>query len=50
MTRRGTLAAIGILSASILLSFEGGPSTLTAGLLVTGACVAWGFDNRFTAL
>ncbi|MBL8968412.1 MAG: DMT family transporter [Spirochaetaceae bacterium] len=50
MTKRGALAAIGILAASVLLSFEGGTATLRAGLLVAGACVAWGFDNHFTAL
>ena len=50
MTRRGALAAVGILVASVLLSFEGGTSTMMAGLLVAGACVAWGFDNHFTAL
>ncbi|MEW6548636.1 MAG: DMT family transporter [Spirochaetota bacterium] len=50
MTKRGALAAVGKLAASTLLSIEGGTSTLTAGLLVAGACVAWGFDNHFTAL
>lgn len=50
MTKRGALAAVGILAASVLLSIEGGTSTLMAGLLVAGACVAWGFDNHFTAL
>ena len=50
MTKRSALAAIGILAASVLLSIEGGTSTVAAGLLVAGACVAWGFDNHFTAL
>jgi drug/metabolite transporter (DMT)-like permease len=50
MTKRSALAALGILSASVILSMEGGSSTMAAGLLVAGACVAWGFDNHFTAL
>lgn len=50
MTKRSALAAIGILAASVLLSIEGGTTTIAAGLLVAGACVAWGFDNHFTAL
>lgn len=50
MGRRSALAAIGILAASILLSLEGGKTAFSAGFLVAGACVAWGFDNHFTAL
>lgn len=50
MTRRSGLAALGILGASILLSLEGGVSTIAAGLFVAGACFSWGFDNHFTAL
>lgn len=50
MTKRSAFAAIGILAGSVLLSIEGGTSTAAAGLLVAGACIAWGFDNHFTAL
>lgn len=50
MTPRSALAALGILLASALLSFEGGSAGLRGGLLVAGACLAWGFDNHVTAL
>ena len=38
------------LAAGALISLNGGVPGLTAGLLVVGACVAWGLDNHFTAL
>ncbi len=44
------LAAIGTVIASVLLSITGGTSGIFAGLLVLGACIAWGFDNHFTSL
>ncbi|MBP7095834.1 MAG: DMT family transporter [Spirochaetia bacterium] len=50
MTRRSALAAAGVLAASILLSLGGGQSGPLGGLLVAAACLAWGFDNHFTAL
>lgn len=50
MTKRGTVAATGILCASILLSLDGSPVSLSGGLLVAGACLCWGLDNHFTAL
>ncbi len=50
MTRASAVAAIGILGASVLLSFEGGSVSIAGGLLVAAACVSWGFDNHFTAL
>lgn len=50
MTRASALAAIGILAASLILSFEGGSAGLEGGLFVAAACLAWGFDNHFTAL
>ncbi|HOX17240.1 MAG TPA: DMT family transporter [Spirochaetales bacterium] len=50
MTRRSSLAAAGVLAASALLSLGGGQSGPLGGLLVAAACLAWGFDNHFTAL
>ncbi len=50
MTRTSAGATAGILGASILLSFEGGQASVGGGLLVGAACLAWGFDNHFTAL
>lgn len=50
MTRRGAAAAAGILAASLLLSFDGTRTSVSGGLLVAAACLAWGFDNHFTAL
>jgi drug/metabolite transporter (DMT)-like permease len=38
------------LAAGLMLSIEGGLPGLRAGFLVAAACVAWGFDNHFTAL
>ena len=38
------------LGAGVLLSFGGGFPGLWAGLLVAGACTAWGVDNHLTAL
>lgn len=49
-TRASAAAAIGILSAAVLLSWEGGSTSIAGGLLVTAACLAWGFDNHFSAL
>ncbi len=49
----GTLGWLGIasgLAAGVLLCFGGGLPGLSAGLLVAGACVAWGLDNHLTAL
>jgi drug/metabolite transporter (DMT)-like permease len=50
MTRASSAAAFGIFAASILLSIEGGSTSVSGGLLVAAACVSWGFDNHFTAL
>jgi drug/metabolite transporter (DMT)-like permease len=49
-TRASALAAIGILAAAALLSWEGGSTSIVGGLLVAVACLAWGFDNHFSAL
>jgi len=50
MTKASAGATLGILLAAVLLSFEGGTTSLVGGLLVAGACFAWGFDNHFTAM
>lgn len=50
MSPQSALATLGIIAASVLLSFEGGETSLYGGLLVAAACVCWGFDNHFTAL
>ncbi len=49
----GRLGWVGIasgLGAGVMLSFGGGPPGLWAGILVLGACTAWGLDNHLTAL
>ncbi len=38
------------LCAGALLSLDGGPPGPWAGILVLGACAAWGLDNHLTAL
>jgi len=50
MTRASAGATLGILGASVLLTIEGGRAGALGGLLVGAACLAWGFDNHFTAL
>ncbi len=44
------VANLGVLTAGVLLSLEGGAPGLLGGLLVAAAALAWGFDNHFTAL
>ena len=44
------LAGLGMLSASVLLTFSEGTAGLFAGSLVLLACVCWGLDNHHTAL
>ena len=44
------VANLGVLTAGVLLSLEGGTPGLLGGLLVATAALAWGFDNHFTAL
>jgi len=46
----GWYGVIGIVAASIILSFGQSASGIWAGLLVLGACICWGLDNHFTAL
>ncbi len=49
----GLLGWLGIaigLAAGVLLCLGGGLPGLSAGLLVAGACAAWGLDNHLTAL
>ncbi len=48
--RNGWLGAGGILLSALLLSWGEGAAGWEAGLLVAGACVAWGLDNHLTAL
>lgn len=50
MTLRSAMTALGILGASIVLSLDGGATSIAGGLLVAAACVAWGLDNSVTAL
>ncbi|HAW85941.1 MAG TPA: EamA family transporter, partial [Spirochaetaceae bacterium] len=50
MTRASAGATAGILAASVLLSFDGGRTSLAGGALIAAACLAWGFDNHCTAL
>jgi drug/metabolite transporter (DMT)-like permease len=44
------VANIGVVAAGILLSYDAGWSGWVGLLCVTGAAVAWGLDNNFTAL
>jgi len=48
--KRGWLGVAGVVAAGAVLSGRGGEPGLRAGLLVTGACLCWGFDNNLTAL
>lgn len=48
--RNGWVGAGGILLSALLLSWGEGAAGWLAGLLVAGACVAWGLDNHLTAL
>lgn len=50
MTRTSALTALGIVSASVLLSFDGGATSIGGGLFVAGACLAWGMDNNLSSL
>jgi drug/metabolite transporter (DMT)-like permease len=50
LSKKGWLASLGILGASILLAFEGGVSGFKAGGLIALACICWGIDNHLTAL
>jgi drug/metabolite transporter (DMT)-like permease len=50
LSKTSALAALGTLSAAILLSCSEGIAGLYAGLLVLAACFCWGLDNHFTAL
>ena len=44
------LAGLGMLTASILLTFSEGTTGLLAGSLLLLACICWGLDNHHTAL
>jgi drug/metabolite transporter (DMT)-like permease len=50
MTRTSALTALGIVSASVLLSFDGGATNIVGGLFVAAACLAWGMDNNLSSL
>jgi len=49
MDRRILIGALSILAGAIILSWQGGPSGFGwGGLLIAGACLAWGIDNNLT--
>jgi drug/metabolite transporter (DMT)-like permease len=48
--RWGWVGMVGVLVASILLSFGEGTSGIRSGLLILLACLCWGFDNNVTSL
>jgi drug/metabolite transporter (DMT)-like permease len=48
--RAGWVGIAAGLGAGIVVSQSGGLPGLWAGMLVLGACIAWGFDNHLTAL
>jgi len=43
-------AALLVVAAGVLLAFPFDAGSVSAALLVGGACVCWGLDNNFTAL
>ncbi len=50
ITRYGWLAVMGMVLAAFGLSVTGAQAGVIAGLLVSLACLFWGFDNHLTAL
>ncbi len=47
--RRLLLGAAAILAGALVLSWQGGPAGFDlGGLLIAGACLAWGIDNNLT--
>jgi drug/metabolite transporter (DMT)-like permease len=48
--RAGAAGVAFAIGAGTLLSFAGGPPAWSSGLLVVGACIAWGFDNQLSAI
>lgn len=50
LSKKGWLASLGILGASILLAVEGGIAGFKAAGLIALACICWGIDNHLTAL
>ena len=50
LSGKGWLASLGVLTAAILLAWEGGTAGFKAGGLITLACLCWGLDNHLTAL
>jgi drug/metabolite transporter (DMT)-like permease len=48
--RGGWAGIVGVVSAGLLVSWQGGWPGLAAAGLVAGACVCWGLDNHWTAL
>lgn len=50
LSGRGWLGALGAVVAAVLLAMGEGQAGVAAALLVGAACLAWGFDNHFTAL
>lgn len=50
LTKKGWIAAVGILLSAIILTSGEGSAGILAGILVTLACICWGIDNHLTAL
>ncbi|WP_136795213.1 DMT family transporter [Desulfosediminicola ganghwensis] len=48
--RNGWTGVLLATAAGVIITFSEGTSGLTAALLVTLACICWGFDNHCTAL
>jgi len=46
--RRLLLGALAIIAGAVALSWKGGGAAGTGGLLIIGACLAWGMDNNLT--
>ncbi len=48
--RKGWIGVMIALTSGVLLTINEGNSGIISALLVTSACICWGFDNHFTAL
>jgi drug/metabolite transporter (DMT)-like permease len=46
--RRLLLGALAIIAGAVALSWNGGGAAGMGGLLIVGACLAWGMDNNLT--
>lgn len=50
LDRNSWIGVLLTIIAGVITSFGEGTSGITAGLLITAACICWGIDNHLTAL